>query len=450
MSAARANRRFLLALCGFSFASVLLFNGVLEILPWTPQGRTVLDDAVSAFQGLTFDKSDSWAPMLEALQLERETPGRDIYEELFIRRGRKFQYPPSSLLVVEGVLGLGWSPREAIVFLNSISWALLGINALFVALIFLESWRRFQERPADAPSRPLLALGGALAFALTFSFYPVVRSLALGQVQTWLNALLAVVVWLWLRGHRALPGALTGLACAIKPQQGLLLVWGLVGRFWHFAAGILAVGGLALSISLLRYGWQDHLGYLAVLSHVGRHGEGFHPNQSLNGLLNRLLDNGNNELWLPMEFAPYHPVVFWGTLLSWLALILAALFWRRTRTRPPATPDFLIALLTFTLASPVAWEHHYGVLLPIFAWLTPALRRHPVFGRSTWWILGGAYLLASNLIGATLHFAHTPLSPLQSYLWLAALAVLALLYRLRERMGGAREAAGAPGQGPTR
>ncbi len=74
MSAARANRRFLLALCGFSFASVLLFNGVLEILPWTPQGRTVLDDAVSAFQGLTLDKSDSWAPMLEALQLERGTP----------------------------------------------------------------------------------------------------------------------------------------------------------------------------------------------------------------------------------------------------------------------------------------------------------------------------------------------------------------------------------------
>ena len=101
-------------------------------------------------------------------------------------------------------------------------------------------------------------------------------------------------------------------------------------------------------------------------------------------------------------------------------------------------PDFLSALLTFTIASPVAWEHHYGVLLPIFAWLTPALRRHPVFGRSTWWVLGGAYLLASNLIGATLHFAHTPLSPLQSYLWFAALAVLALLYRLRERMGDPR------------
>ncbi len=64
--------------------------------------------------------------------------------------------------------------------------------------------------------------------------------------------------------------------------------------------------------------------------------------------------------------------------------------------------------------------------------------------------LPGAYLLASNLIGATLHLAHTPLSPLQSYLWFAALAVLALLYRLREQMGGARVAAEASGQGPTR
>jgi len=450
VSAARDNRRFLLALCGFCFASVLLFNGLLEMLPWTPHGRTVLDDTRGVFSGSFLDESDSWAPMLEVVRLERESPGTGLYTEIFVRRGQKLQYPPSSLLVIEGVLGLGLSPREAVVFLNSISGLLLAINALFVALIFLASWKRFQESPGDPPARPLRMLGGALALALTFSFYPVVRSLALGQVQTWLNALFAAVVWLWMRGHRTLPGALTGLACAIKPQQGLLLLWGLVGRFWGFAAGMLAVGTLAFAASLLRYGWQEQLDYLAVLAYVGRHGEGFHPNQSFNGLLNRLLDNGNNELWLPSAFAPYHPVVFWGTVLSSLALILAALFWRRTRTRPPATPDFLIALLTFTLASPIAWEHHYGVLLPIFAWLTPALRLEPVLGRATWWVLGGAWLLASNLIGATLHFAHTPLSVLQSYLWFAALAVLVLLVRLRDQMAGSRPPPEAPGQGPTR
>jgi len=43
----------------------------------------------------------------------------------------------------------------------------------------------------------------------------------------------------------------------------------------------------------------------------------------------------------------------------------------------------MLAILTCVMASPVAWEHHYGILMPFYAVLLPALVRRPVFGRAT-------------------------------------------------------------------
>ncbi|MBE3143482.1 MAG: hypothetical protein IMZ61_06095, partial [Planctomycetes bacterium] len=42
-------------------------------------------------------------------------------------------------------------------------------------------------------------------------------------------------------------------------------------------------------------------------------------------------------------------------------LILGALFWQRKTDRPAGVIDLSLATLSFTIASPVAWEHHYGI-----------------------------------------------------------------------------------------
>ena len=34
-----------------------------------------------------------------------------------------------------------------------------------------------------------------------------------------------------------------------------------------------------------------------------------------------------------------------------------------------------IVVVSLTLASPIAWEHHYGVFLPVFAFMAGVLRR---------------------------------------------------------------------------
>jgi hypothetical protein len=33
--------------------------------------------------------------------------------------------------------------------------------------------------------------------------------------------------------------------------------------------------------------------------------------------------------------------------------------------------EFGVIAIAATLASPIAWEHHYGILLPLFAWVLP-------------------------------------------------------------------------------
>ena len=75
------------------------------------------------------------------------------------------------------------------------------------------------------------------------------------------------------------------------------------------------------------------------------------------------------------------------------------------------------------MASPIAWEHHYGITLPIFAVLLAGSlgnRR-----RLAW--LAASYVLVSTFVSATNLLAATPLNLLQSSLFAGAIILLALL-----------------------
>lgn len=72
------------------------------------------------------------------------------------------------------------------------------------------------------------------------------------------------------------------------------------------------------------FGFGDLSDYLRVLAYVGRHGEAFHANQSVNGLLNRLLVGPSP--FQPDRYPPSNPGVIAGTVLSSAAIILLALF----------------------------------------------------------------------------------------------------------------------------
>jgi hypothetical protein len=249
---------------------------------------------------------------------------------------------------------------------------------------------------------------------------------------------LAGAGWGWGGGRRAAAGALAGLLCLIKPQYGGLLVWGLLRRQGRFtlAAGVTAAAGLGVSVAL--FGLGNHLNYLRVLSFLSRHGEGYYPNQSLNGLLNRLLGNGNNLEWDGEGFPPYNPLVFAGTTAGSVLLLGLALLRPVRRPLRGSALDLGTAAVCCTLASPVAWDHHYGVFLPVYAVLFAALRRHGA-GRASWLALGASFALTSNLFPFVNRWPAAPLNLLQSYTFFGGLLALGLLccFRPGKGRGGA-------------
>src|SRR5205085_6168335 len=114
-------------------------------------------------------------------------------------------------------------------------------------------------------------------------------------------------------------------------QNGLLLLWCAVRGKWRAVVGGLAVVGPLGLLGAAMYGWNAHVDYLAMLSYIAPRGEGYWPNQSFNGVLNRAFHNGNNGAWAYRQFAPWHPVVAVGTYVTSLVLIAGALTLRRGR-----------------------------------------------------------------------------------------------------------------------
>lgn len=405
----------------------LFFSNTPPLLRWTS-----LPSTVNFLQGEKMDGfGDSWEPMLKAFELLHAQPATPLYTELFFRQHTKFQYPPTALLVIGGLQRLV-GPAALGRVLDGLSWLAIVVLVFFALRLFDRSLAQTGLQPADAPGERLIRQATLVALALTF--YPALRAYNLGQIQTWINAFVAVQLWAWCTGRPRLAGVLAGVACLIKPQQSLLFVWALVRKHWAFlwtGLGVLAAGA-AVSITL--FGWDNHVEYLRVLSFIARHGESYFPNHSVNGLLNRLFHNGNNLEWDEHQFAPLSPLVCAATLLSSLVFVVLALRGPRQPKAPAAAADFALMLLAATLASPIAWEHHYGILVPIFAFVTPLALKYRPLGRWTTPGLAVSFVLCSQYLTVVKRFADSPygLNILQSYLFFGALVVFVLLYRLRK------------------
>jgi alpha-1,2-mannosyltransferase len=227
--------------------------------------------------------------------------------------------------------------------------------------------------------------------------------------------------------------------CLLKPQLGLFAIWALIRKDWRFLGGLAATGAIGLGLSVLLFGIQNHIAYLDVLSYMSRHGEGHLSNHSFNGLLHRVTGNDDGLVWSNEAFSPYNPIVHVGTLITSLALVVIGLWPRGSTAGMNGLYQFQLAALAFTIASPMAWEPHYGVLAPMFAVLLCAVMTMPAGKARRHWLMA----LAATFVFAAMHlpvvglFAHTPLMVLQSYLLFAALGVLFMLWRLSGRSAAA-------------
>ena len=376
-------------------------------------GDTIIRPARKFFSAV--QQTDSWRPMRLAQEYLDAGHDRPVYQEMLSNREVKFQYPLSSLLITRH-LNPSW--------LNGISW-------FSVIVVIAAVWRILRRTAAGTPlefRHDDPAVGLAL-IGLSLSFYPLIEAYSLGQIQAWITALLALALVAWVSGREDLAGVAVGMACLFKPTYAMFIVWAAVRRRTRFLvplAGVLVLGTLA---ALVAYGWSDNVDYLHALRIMGRGGEAFHPNQSVNGLLNRLLANGNSLTFDRHAFAPYHPVVYVGTVVAFVALMGLALWLPVRRGALGTAADFSIFLLTITISSPIAWVHHYGVLLPILAVTAPMILSRRPIGRMTAPLLAVAYVAVSQCVGpldstAGLVFFALP----QSYVLAGALTILSLVY----------------------
>ncbi len=346
--------------------------GLVEFAGWVVWAACTAACIVKAVKDINKARSlgeDSWYPMIHALDFMRGPNPDQVYQTLFFSQHVKFQYPPSGVLFLDLLQGLGVRSSADC---NALNAGLMIVAGLALAAIAVRTLG------------PLRFLGiripvGPLAFLVTLRFYPNEDAFYLGQVQVWLNLLFVLSCLALLFERRFIAGCLIGAAALVKPQFLPLGLLALLHRDWRFLGGltVLVTSGFLASVS--RYGLNAFFNYLPVLKFLSLHGEFEQSNQSINGIVGRLVYDGP-----PLDidpqgpivqsmFPPYIPVVYYTTLLTSIAMIAIPFLvqaWRDTRVaRAHETPlsrmlSICFASTLFTMASPISWLHHYGILLP--------------------------------------------------------------------------------------
>lgn len=413
----------------FMLVGIISLNVALWLAAPAPYNQTVLHHTWDVLHGHSAD--DSWAVMLSAVDYLR-APGHDqVYSELFFKRGQRFQYPPSSLFTLEGMLRLVGADyvrtnKHAIyrtLTLNDVlGWVFIALTAVATSALLERSLR--QARVTD-DTRALFFARCALVFCLTLMFYPIVKAYTLGQIQVWINGLVALALLLWAGGRTAASGFLVGVVALIKPHFGLFLLWAALRRAWPFAIALSLTVAIGLAVSVAVYGVANHLDYIRVLRVLSQNGEVYYPNQSINGLLNRSMVLFDPNAYDSLNFKslpPFNALVYGGTLAASVVFLSVGLF-RRTagESAHQRVLDFCLMTLCLTLASPIAWEHHFGITLPMFAvLLANAERRHLPWLALSYFLIA-TFLPMTNLLAASIW------NVTQSTLFAGALILLAIL-----------------------
>ena len=420
----------------FLLLNAFAFNGVLWLVSPEPYEETVLDQTWDVLRGRGCD--DSWGVMSVSLDYVQEHRDKPFYSELFFERKLKVQYPPSSLFAVAGLRWLvgrdGIRTEECTVYdlptvADVLGWLFILMSAASAAALLEIGLRRQGAPPA---SGPMLAARFTIVLVLALTFYPLVKAYSLGQIQTWLNGLFALSLLCWATGRKVPSGVLLGLMALVKPHYGLFVLWALLRREWRFATALAATAIVGVLGSIVVYGFANHVDYLRVLTFLAERGETFYPNQSVNGLLNRVMVLIDPAQWHSLQFddhsfPPFSPFVYGGTLIASIVLLAAALPRRGNEGDPDRSFDFCTMALSITLASPIAWEHHYGTIFPVLA----VLLASAIGNQRRLLLLMGTYVLISNYIPVTNQLAETILNVAQSYLFAGAITVLVLLHTTR-------------------
>jgi len=345
-------------------------------------------------------------------------PGLAIYQA---RLYDTLIYPLTSILPLYWMKQAGMSDEAVLRALMLASW--LAVCAVIAVQVAIAAKVAAQSPSEDGG----LSWAGALATAaVAFFFMPITLAFSLGQAQIFLDLLFSLLVLFWFEGKERSAGVTIAMLAMVKPQFILLLLWVGLRRRWNALGAGLATLAAGIAASLAVFGLRNNLEYLQALFGLSRRAQPHYANQSIFGLLNRLIFNGENLTYHPYVYPPFVPWIYGVTLATTAALILLALEYPRREQRG-SMADLCANGVVCVIATPMAWEHHYGIMLPIFVWLWFGVYRRRT---GSAWKLALAFVLIADFLSPLNLLAGVPVANvLQSYMYFGALLLLWLLMR---------------------
>ena len=405
-------RRLLL----FVTSSLLLANGVQWLLfrllrMGNPGGvKSVLLDFLQMHTW-----TDSWLPMMRSVDYFRANPHLPLY---YAPLYDTLIYSLASILPIWLLKRMGMGDAAMLRMLAITSWlALAGVAAVSLWM----GKRLLAKRGVRLDGATVLAV-----ILLVLFCYPLLKGYSLGNAQTFLSFGFTLLLLLWSSGQERASGVTAALLTFVKPQFVLLLVWMAVRKRWNAAAAFLVTAAVLLVLSVLVFGLQNNLDYVHVLAGLSRKAQSHFANQSMFGTLNRMIGNGENISYTPLLYTPYIRWVYLTTVGTALLLVAAVLLFPWGRMRGSAG-DLAAMGIVSVIASPMAWEHHYGIVPAVLAWMWFA---HACWQRRRPWLLGLAALLTLNAWPGFNRLADFHgWNVLQSYMYFGALLLIAVLMR---------------------
>ena len=223
-----------------------------------------------------------------------------------------------------------------------------------------------------------------IALALLLSF-PLHRNLLFGQLYVVLLLLILAACWSYLRGFRALAGALLAIAAACKIFPVLLFVFFLQRREWRALAAGAFTGLAAIAVSVAVFGWNVHRTWLSEILPWVMHGEGMQPYAavaSISSVLHCLFlsePQWNPHPWhaSPLSFALLMPT------LQMLALAPAILLIRRDdKTQSRILLEWSALLAASLTISTIPASYNFVLMaFPLCVLASVLVRRE-----SFWWL----------------------------------------------------------------
>jgi hypothetical protein len=360
--------------------------------------------------------TDSWLPMMKSLDYFKAHPTLPIYDAKLYDT---LIYSLASELPLLAMRNMGMSDAAMLRMLAVLSFlAVWGVAAVSLVIGRWLLWRR------GAKLRWPAAIAVVLA---TLGCYPLIKGYSLGNAQTFLSFGFTVLLLLWTKRQERWAGVVAAMLTAVKPQFILLLVWMLVRKKWGAAWAFLACGAVLLATSVAVFGWHNNLDYIGVLAGLSHKAQSHYANQSMFGTINRLIFNGENIEYTPYVYTPYIAWVYRVTVATSLLLVGTVLLypWRKLWG---SSADISAMGIASVAASPMAWEHHYGIVVGIAVW---AWFAHACWKTQRPWALGVAVFLCLNFLPSLNYLANMRgWNVLQSYLYIGALMLMGWLMSL--------------------